>query len=276
MPQRHLPMFPAGVTHITDELAFERRDGKIAYFNGHMPVFVHAEDDVATFRMITSQFCESGYAKQCDIIRAFGVTSISVKRAVKLYRERGTKGFYAPRRWRGPAVLSAGVMAEIESLLVAGVSLAEVAQKLGLKLNTLQKAVSAGRICQPPKKDCGERIAASTKSQRSEIDCAAPMGRGATATLERMAASLGQIEEVELSVSGIAGLRVERRRYQHHRTNHYDPRREEVREGDQGQELAVERALLWLFFTPDSARFQRRPRQSRGDLRQGRAEGSRA
>ena len=73
MPQRHLPMFPAGVTHITNELAFERRDGKIAYFNGHMPVFVHAEDDVATFRMITSQFCESGYAKQCDIIRAFGV-----------------------------------------------------------------------------------------------------------------------------------------------------------------------------------------------------------
>ena len=83
------------VTHITNELAFERRDGKIAFFNGHMPVFVHAEDDVATFRMITSQFCESGYAKQCDIIRAFGVTSISVKRAVKLYRERGTKGFYA-------------------------------------------------------------------------------------------------------------------------------------------------------------------------------------
>ena len=33
MPQLHLPMFPAGVTHITNELAFERRDGKIAYFN---------------------------------------------------------------------------------------------------------------------------------------------------------------------------------------------------------------------------------------------------
>ncbi len=151
-------MFPAGVTHITNELAFERRDGKIAYFNGHMPVFVHAEDDVATFRMITSQFCESGYAKQCDIIRAFGVTSISVKRAVKLYRERGTKGFLCTAaRSRGPAVLTAGVMAEIESLLVAGVSLAEVAQKLGLKLNTLQKAVSAGRIRHAAKK----KIAAS-------------------------------------------------------------------------------------------------------------------
>jgi len=146
MPQLHLPMFPAGVTPITDELAFERRDGKIAYFNGQIAVFVHAEDDVATFRMITSQFCAHGHARQCDIIRAFGVTSISVKRAVKLYRERGAKGFYAPRATRGSAVLTAGVVAEIESLLVEGVSLGEVAQKLGLKPNTLQKAVSAGRI----------------------------------------------------------------------------------------------------------------------------------
>jgi transposase-like protein len=175
MPQRHLPMFPAGVTHITNELAFERRDGKIAYFNGHMPVFVHAEDDVATFRMITSQFCESGYAKQCDIIRAFGVTSISVKRAVKLYRERGTKGFYAPRPSRGPAVLTAGVMAEIESLLVAGVSLAEVAQKLGLKLNTLQKAVSAGRIRHAAKKrlrraDSGEHEKPAIRNRLRRAD----------------------------------------------------------------------------------------------------------
>src|SRR6202023_3635044 len=141
MPQRHLPMFPAGVTHITNELAFERRDGKIAYFNGHMPVFVHAEDDVATFRMITSQFCESGYAKQCDIIRAFGVTSISMKRSVKLYREKGTRGFYAPRVTRGAAVLNDTVVAEIEELLAGGNNVAEVAEKLKLKRNTLEKAI---------------------------------------------------------------------------------------------------------------------------------------
>jgi transposase-like protein len=157
MPQLHLPMFPAGVTPITDELAFERRDGRIVYFNGQIAVFVHAEDDVATFRMITSQFCANGHARQCDIIRAFGVTSISVKRAVKLYRERGVKGFFAPRAWRGAAVLTAVVVAEIESLLVEGASLGEVAQKLGLKLDTLRKAVSAGRIRPIAKK----KIAAS-------------------------------------------------------------------------------------------------------------------
>jgi hypothetical protein len=50
-------------------------------------VFSHAGTDIATFRMITSQFCVSGHVKQSDIIRAFGVTSISVKRSVKIYRE---------------------------------------------------------------------------------------------------------------------------------------------------------------------------------------------
>jgi hypothetical protein len=37
--------------------------------------------------------------------------------------------------------------------------------------------------------------APSTKSERAEADCVAPMGRGATATLERLAASLGQLDE---------------------------------------------------------------------------------
>jgi hypothetical protein len=40
-----------------------------------------------------------------------------------------------------------------------------------------------------------QQPAASTKSERAEADCAAPMGRGATATFERLAASLGQLGE---------------------------------------------------------------------------------
>ena len=53
--------------------------------------------------------------------------------------------------------MTAGVVAEIESLLVEGASLGEVAQKLGLKPDTLRKAVSAGRIRPIAKK----KIAAS-------------------------------------------------------------------------------------------------------------------
>ena len=47
---------------------------------------------------------------------------------------------------RGAAVLVDSVVAQIEELLAGGASEAEVAKKLELKLNTLQKAIRAGRI----------------------------------------------------------------------------------------------------------------------------------
>jgi hypothetical protein len=153
MPQLQLPMFPEGVTHITNQLAVMKQDGQVTYFNGHMPVFSHDATDIATFRMITSQFCVSGHVKQSDIIRAFGVTSISVKRSVKIYREKGPKGFYAPRVTRGPAVLMEDVVSEIEGRLAGGATPAEIGKDLGVKLNTLQKAMREGRIRAPVKKN---------------------------------------------------------------------------------------------------------------------------
>jgi hypothetical protein len=80
------------------------------------------------------------------------VTSISVKRSVKIYRQRGPKGFYAPRVTRGPAVLLDAVVAQVEERLSEGCSVADVATELGVKLNTLQKAIRAGRIRTPVKK----------------------------------------------------------------------------------------------------------------------------
>jgi len=46
MPQIQLPFFPEGVTHITPLLAFCVEAGRITYFNGSMPVFVHDQEDL--------------------------------------------------------------------------------------------------------------------------------------------------------------------------------------------------------------------------------------
>jgi hypothetical protein len=54
MPQLQLPIFPAGTTPITAELAFDCQDGKVTFLNGHLPVFQHAQEDLAAFRF-TSQ-----------------------------------------------------------------------------------------------------------------------------------------------------------------------------------------------------------------------------
>jgi hypothetical protein len=72
---------------------------------------------------------------------------------VTLYREKGIRGFYARRATRGAAVLVDGVVAQIEELLAGGASVAEVAKTLGLKPNTIEKAIWAGRIRAPVKKN---------------------------------------------------------------------------------------------------------------------------
>jgi hypothetical protein len=81
MPQLHLPMFSSAHVsewrHPTSPInwPFMKKDGAVTCFNGHMPVLGHGESKINTFRMITSEFCVNGCAKQGDIILAFGVTS---------------------------------------------------------------------------------------------------------------------------------------------------------------------------------------------------------
>ncbi len=194
MPQIQLPIFPVGMTHITTELGFMRRDGEVTYFVGLLPVYRHAVDDLRTFRMITSQFVVTGVARQCEIARAFGIPAVSVKRAVRLYREQGPGGFYAPRRGRGPAVLTKDVVKKLEDLLDSGVPRAEAARQLGLLPNTVLKAIREGRVQEKkqPADDAGdEDRPISTKSERSTEDSSAPMGMGATDSAGRVEASLG-------------------------------------------------------------------------------------
>lgn len=152
MPQVQLPIFPDGVTEITDNLSFEKRDGRVTYFHGLFPVFVHDEADLRTFRMITSQFCVQGSTTQPQIVRAFGVSLTTVKRYCKLYKQKGPEGFYAPRDSRGPAVLVPEVIHKAQQMLDADQDISRVASQLGVKRNTLQKAVRAGRLHVPEKK----------------------------------------------------------------------------------------------------------------------------
>ncbi len=199
MPQIQLPIFPEGVSLINSQLAFALKDGCVTYLHGHLPVFSHSENDLRTFRMITSQFYLNGLATQAEIFRAFGVPPISVKRAVKLYREKGPEGFYAVPRRRGAAVLRPPVLAQVQQALDEGQSVNEIAAHLGLKPNTLAKAIRDGRLHRPespaPMPSGGESQA-SSKSERSEQDSQAPMGMAATNTLDRVAASLGLLGAV--------------------------------------------------------------------------------
>jgi len=152
MPQLQLPIFPAGVTEINSQIAVEKKAGTVYYVYGHLPVFHHAEDDVQGFRMFTSQMISNGTVKAKEIVQTFGVPMITVKRYVKVFRERGAQGFYVAKpRHSSASVLKGEVLERAQQLLEQGRSVPEVAQELNLLANTLHKAIRAGRLPQQKK-----------------------------------------------------------------------------------------------------------------------------
>lgn len=146
MPQIQLPIFPSASTAITNELAFEEREGTVWYFNGHLPVFSHPVDDIGSFRFFSSQLIANGNASQSEISRAFGVPLVSVKRACKKLREQGAAGFFRPPAPQQGHKLTAERIEEIQGMLDAGMEVPVIGRQLEVLPNTIHKAVRAGRL----------------------------------------------------------------------------------------------------------------------------------
>ena len=162
--------------------------------------------------MFTSQLVCHGLCKQSDIVRVFGVSGKSVKRYVAKYRQEGIAAFYQPRKTRGATVITNELILQAQERLSRGLSRREVADDLGIKYDTLRKAINQGRLREPPSSPHvdvslnGQQVAstpppnmpsgssppqASDKSHRSEADATAEMGVGCTRPVERVLAAVG-------------------------------------------------------------------------------------
>jgi transposase-like protein len=151
MPQVQLPIFPAGSRTSTQRSPLRKRDGKVYYFYGHLPVFVHEKGALSTFRLFSTQLVINGNATQVEISRAFGVPPVTVKRYVELDREAGAAAFFAPAKKRSASKLTEQVCQQAQELLDHGLQVHEVGRQLGILSNTLHKAIRAGRL-RPGKK----------------------------------------------------------------------------------------------------------------------------
>lgn len=152
MPQVQLPLFPSGTTAINEVLAYERREDQVVYYNGHLPVFTHRSNDLASFRLFTTQLIVNGTATQGDIVRAFGVPLTTVKRGCRAYRERGAAAFFKPPVRRQGSRLTPERLAEAQRLLDQGHGVPTISAALGILPNTLHKALQDGRLRSVKKK----------------------------------------------------------------------------------------------------------------------------
>jgi transposase-like protein len=127
--------------------------------------------------MIISQFYVLGMAKQSEIVSAFGLNAQLLKRAVKLFRKKGSAGFFEPRKSRGAGVLTESVINDAQGMLDQGMTPSSVAQQLGQKADTIRKAISYGRLHRPvTSPNRGNNREATSKSERSSSDRDGEMG----------------------------------------------------------------------------------------------------
>jgi transposase len=193
-------MFPVGSQQINADLGFERRGDQITYFNGHLPVFTHEDSDLQSFRLFTTQLIVNGTATQGEIVKAFGISSTTVKRCVKQYRQGGIKAmFVAPRRRQGTK-LNAERLAQAQQMLDLGQTVPAISEALGVLATTLHKAIDSGRLrlSQKTKPEQATSSRASTQSERGVVDQVTPLGVATSRTEERVLASLGKVTEVPL------------------------------------------------------------------------------
>jgi hypothetical protein len=198
MPQELLPLYPsAGEGYITDLLTFEKRDGTIYYFHGSFPIFSHAEIDRKSLRLFTSQLVVNGTCWQIDLIKAFGVSPISVKRAVKKHREGG-----------GGSLLQETPSAKFACVDPRCITeSARVSQRRTESIGSREPiggqrgyAVSGDSRRTPGGAGKKNAMAGSAKSERSLEDSQSAMGMRCTRVVERVCAAVGLIEVLRLNV----------------------------------------------------------------------------
>ena len=146
MPQIQLPIDPADSIDVNTQLGCRVEEDKVSYYNGFLPVFMHAKDDLASFRMFTSQLIVQGSATQGHIAKAFGVPLVSIKRSTKLFRTQGAKGFFVPKARREGSKLTEEKLEQAKRLLLQGEPLTVVGKAIGILVDTLRKAITAGRL----------------------------------------------------------------------------------------------------------------------------------
>jgi hypothetical protein len=142
MPQVQLPVFPAGSVAINCDLACRTEGEQVIYHNGHLPVFPHARNDLASFRPFTSQLIVQGSATQGQAAKAFGVPLVAIQRATKVYRQRGAAGFFVPKARREGSQLTTEKREQARALLLQGHPWVVVSQQAGALADTLRKVVA--------------------------------------------------------------------------------------------------------------------------------------
>lgn len=193
--QQILPFISPGATAINHLISVVSENDSWTYYHGGLPIYTHPANDQRMFRFITSQLVSTECCRQVDIIKTFEVSKKSVLRSVKKLRNEGADAFFKPRKRRhGGTKLTPDVLKQAQILLNQGMTRTETAQEIGVKTDTLRKAIGDGRLHEPALPQSVSQEHASSKSERDLADGEAAdiLGTACTRVAERALAAFGQ------------------------------------------------------------------------------------
>jgi len=188
MHQTFFPVFPKDAKMINSDIGLKAVGEMILYFNGGLPVYQHRVVDYKSFRYFTSMMIDLKNVNHEDIISTFKVSKESVNRWLRIYREEGGSGFFQEKKSnkRGTR-LTDEVLVSVQELLNLGKTPKEIGAGMGIKRDTIQKAISSHRLTKPTLQ-VGLFENEKTQSERSREDSAAALGVGCTNVTGRIEA----------------------------------------------------------------------------------------
>jgi DNA-binding NarL/FixJ family response regulator len=149
--QLQLPIFPEGTHMISDRLGFYVKDNIVQYIINGLPAYAHSKSDHSSFRFITSNFIDMGLCTQAEVQRAFHVSITNVGRAYKLFKAKGSEGFFGADKRHGNAHKILGERKErIQKKLDEGKSISSIAREEGIAEGGIRYHIKQGSLKKTP------------------------------------------------------------------------------------------------------------------------------
>lgn len=191
--QGRLGLVPGDAEVISDNLAVTRSEGKLTFFNAAGPVFECSEEDRHGVRLACALVVELKLASTEETAAALGMHRSTVFRCQRALREGGPSALRPEVPRRGPHKLKGDVLELAQALLNEGRSQGEVAKSVAVTPGAIYHALKVGRLTRPA--PVPNEVSLKGVSERAKEDQQGEAGVAVKRTIERLAASAGQLCE---------------------------------------------------------------------------------
>jgi len=191
MLQQILPLIPPGATQVGKLLSIVRENEYTKYYMGVFQIGIHKTSDKATFKAKICELIFCGVCRNKDVLKSLAISSSSLKRWMRQYKEKGADSFHAASATRGGAVLTDALIIVAQDLLDDHHTRKQVADKLSVNYDVIRKAVADGRLVMPD-----ENGRTLSRSERSLADSNCDGGVACERSLERTLAALGRARPI--------------------------------------------------------------------------------